>query len=102
MIFHTYLIFQSLPGPRPPTGYILVELMAWLVAFVGLFDWLGYWLLFLVEFAGLLICWFCYWCQGTTPQWEGTYVVGWRLGSRPGMRHAVAETEVTAEDDKLT
>ena len=27
--------------------------------------------------------------------------MGWRLGSRPGIRHAVAETEMTAEDDEL-
>ena len=32
----------------------------------------------LIYLAGLLVCWFCFWCQGTTTQWEGTYVMGWR------------------------
>ena len=67
-----------------------MDLVAWVAVFACLFNLLGYWLLFFVEFAGLLICWFCFWCQGTTPQWEGTYVMGWRpsLGLVGGLHSA--------------
>ena len=49
-----------------------------IVLLVCLVDWaIGFYAWFGMEFVCL---WFCFWCQGATPQWEGTYVVEWRLG----------------------
>ena len=51
--------------------------------------WLAGILVIVGYFAG---SWFLSWCHGTTPQWEGTYVVGW-MPPRPGLglggRHAI-------------
>lgn len=60
-------------------GFILVGLMAWSVVFViCLVDWaIGVCPWFDLEFVFCL--WLCFWFQGTTPRWEGTYVMGWML-----------------------
>ena len=90
LIFHLYppINYLYLNYDFDPRDGIFFSADFMTQTFVGLFIWmtglpicdLG----FICWFASLLVC---FWCQGTTPQWEGTYVMGGRpsVGWRPAL-----------------
>ena len=85
-VFHYSLLYLPPPEQRlwhpPRTGYFQVYLMALVLVLVMIVCSIGWAVVFFFCSwfgSSLPACSIVFWCQGTTPQWEGTHVKGWKV-----------------------